>query len=58
MKMVVRDYMAAFRLSRIKERYGSNFFGMFYLGIYLVAIMPTAVLGQNGANKYIAEYYV
>ena len=58
MKMVIRDYMAAFRLSRIKERYGSNFFGMFYLGIYLVAIMPTAVLGQNGASKYIAEYYV
>ena len=58
MKMVVRDYMAAFRLSKIKERYGNNFFGMFYFGLYLVVIMPTTVLGQNGASKYIAEYYV
>ena len=58
MKMVVRDYMEAFRVSRIKEEYGNNYFGMFYMGIYMLLIVPMAVLIQKMSDKSLAEYYI
>lgn len=58
MKRVVRDYMEAFRVSRIKEEYGNNYFGMLYMGIYMLLIVPMAVLTQRMSDKSLAEYYI
>lgn len=57
MRMVIQEYLAAFRISKIKERYGKNYFGMFYFGIYMLVSMPTLVLGQNGGNNNVVEFY-
>lgn len=58
MKRVVRDYMEAFRVSRIKEEYGNNYFGMLYMGIYMLLIVPMVVLTQRMSDKSLAEYYI
>lgn len=56
MKIVIRDYISGFRISRIRERYGSQFFGAMYFGIYLLAIAPIS-LGNAEVETYV-NYYI
>lgn len=56
MKLVIRDYFSGFRISKIKARYGKDFFVATYWGTYLLLVAVTW-MGKTDIET-VLNYYI
>lgn len=60
MNMVIREYLAEFRLGRMKEKYGSYLWSYFYLGFYMLTVFPIFLWSDHSEYRVgnMIIYYV
>lgn len=58
--MIIREYLAEFRLGRMKEKYGSYLWSYFYLGFYTLTIFPIFLWSDHSEHQAgnMISYYV